>query len=113
MAGILIFGFYTPIEGIFSIQNLIISLAVCLVIFLLRGLFFRFILNKPLAPLFYFAPRGLITILLFLSIPASYKLPFMNESLITQIIFITILVMAFGNMIFGRKESPTEVKNSI
>lgn len=94
----LIFGFYTPIDELINLQNLIISAFLCICIFLLRGLFFKFILQKPLVPLFYFAPRGLITILLFLSIPVELKLPFLSEGLITQTIFISIVVMTFGNM---------------
>ncbi len=95
----LIFGFYTPIADLINLQNLIISTSICLCIFLLRGIFFKIIIHKPLIPLFYFAPRGLITILLFLSIPNDLMLPFVNEGLITQTIFITILVMTFGNML--------------
>jgi hypothetical protein len=103
----LIFGFYTSIIDLFNIQNLFISLSICLLIFLLRGLFFRFILHAPLTPIFYFAPRGLITILLFLSIPSDLKLPFMGEGLITQTIFITIFVMILGNMLTQKKKEET------
>ena len=99
----LIFGFYTSIVDLLNLQNLISSVSIIFSIFLLRGLFLRFILHKPLTPLFYFAPRGLITILLFLSIPAGLKLPFMSEGLITQIIFITIFIMVFGNFISQKK----------
>lgn len=95
----LIFGFYTPIADLLNLHNLIISTSICFSIFLLRGLFLKLILHKPLIPLLYFAPRGLITILLFLSIPIDLKLPFVHEGLITQTIFITILVMTLGNML--------------
>jgi len=60
------------------------------------------VLRLPLNPLFYFAPRGLITILLFLSIPAGLLLPFMNVGIVTQVIFITILMMTFGSIIFKK-----------
>ncbi len=105
----LIFGFYTSIVALLNLQNLIFSVSISCSIFLLRGLFLRFILHKPFAPLFYFAPRGLITILLFLSIPAGLKLPFMSEGLITQIIFITIFIMVIGNLLSQRK---TEIVHS-
>jgi hypothetical protein len=75
-------------------------------IFILRALYFKLVLRMPLKPLVFFAPRGLITILLFLSIPDDQLLPFMNKGLITQVIFISILLMTFGNIIFigKRKE---------
>jgi NhaP-type Na+/H+ or K+/H+ antiporter len=99
----LIFGFYTSIADLLNLNHLIISAFICLIIFLLRGLFLKLI-HKPLIPIFYFAPRGLITILLFLSIPVEMKLPFLSEGLITQTIFITILVMTIGNMVSKRRE---------
>jgi potassium/hydrogen antiporter len=100
----LIFGFYTSFKDLLNPNTLIISVAICFSIFLLRGLFIKFILRVPSGSLIYFAPRGLITILLFLSIPVAYKLPFMSEGLISQIIFITILVMTFGNMLTMRQK---------
>lgn len=112
----LIFGFYTSITALFNLQNLIYSVSICLSLFLLRVVFFRYFLRKPLTPITYFAPRGLITILLFLDIPANIKLPFMSEGLITQIIFITIFVMVIGNMIAQRKKEeiiPAVIDNNL
>jgi Kef-type K+ transport system membrane component KefB len=102
----LIFGFYTSIADLLNPHTFIISMVICFSIFLLRGIFFKLVLHKPLEQLFYFAPRGLITILLFLSIPIAFKLPFMSEGLIAQIIFITILVMVFGNILTRRQKEP-------
>lgn len=95
----LIFGYYTSLNELFNPHTLILSLTICISVFLLRGIFFKFILRQSPIPLLFFAPRGLITILLFLGVPAAYKLSFISEGLISQIIFITILVMALGNML--------------
>jgi potassium/hydrogen antiporter len=95
----LIFGYYTSLSELFNPHTLILSITICISIFLLRGIFFRYILRQSSVPLLFFAPRGLITILLFLGVPAAYKLSFMSEGLISQIIFITILVMALGNIL--------------
>jgi potassium/hydrogen antiporter len=100
----LIFGFYTSLSDLFNLQNLAISASICFSIVLLRALFFKFVVHKPLTPLLYFAPRGLITILLFLSIPVNMKLPFMSEGLVTQTISITILIMALGNMLSAKRK---------
>ena len=69
----------------------------------------QLLLSKlPLMPLLFIAPRGLITILLFLSIPAEKQLPFVDRSLIVQVILITALVMMSG-LIFNRnKTSPVQ-----
>jgi hypothetical protein len=45
----------------------------------------------------------LITILLFLSVLPTYNISFINDSLIIQIIIISVLVMAFG-LIKNRKK---------
>jgi hypothetical protein len=50
----------------------------------------------PISPLLFIAPRGLITILLFLSIPLSKNLEIANQSLILQVIILTALMMMFG-----------------
>lgn len=94
----IIFGYYTSILDILNLDNLLLASIISFAVFILRGLFFRYILRIPLNPLMFFAPRGLITILLFLSIPYTKVLPFMTQGLVTQIIFITILMMTFGTM---------------
>jgi hypothetical protein len=48
----------------------------------------------------------LITILLFLSIPITHRSKFMNNSLIIQVILLTVIVMMVGLM-FNKKEKIT------
>jgi potassium/hydrogen antiporter len=54
-------------------------------------------------PLVFVAPRGLITVLLFLAIPAEQLLPDINKSLVIQIILLSSLVMMAG-MMLAKKE---------
>lgn len=100
----IIFGYYTYVSDLINLSNLLLSIGLSLSIFVLRALYFRIVLKMPLYPLLFFAPRGLITILLFLTIPNNYALPFINQGLITQVIFISIFLMAFGNMLFRGKK---------
>lgn len=97
----IIFGYYTNISELLDFYSLIFALLITMGIFFLRAVFFR-IIRIPLNPLVFFAPRGLITILLFLSIPEEMRIPFMNQGLVTQVIFITILIMTFGNVFLGK-----------
>jgi len=101
----ILFGFYTSLSDLLSLSNLLCSLAISVSIFLLRALFFITVLRTPITPLVFFAPRGLITILLFFSIPSTMLLPFINVGVITQTIFITILVMTLGNMLYQKKSA--------
>ncbi len=100
----ILFGFYTSVSDLLNLNNLMTSLVISSSIFILRALFFKTVLRASLNPLVYFAPRGLITILLFFSIPSIMLLPFMNVGVITQVIFLTILMMTFGNIFFRKAE---------
>lgn len=50
-------------------------------------------------PVLFIAPRGLITILLFLNIPSSQAVSLVNKSLIIQVIILGALIMMIGLMI--------------
>jgi len=96
----IMFGFYAALEGLLNIGNIITGLAITGFIFLLRWLFIEKILRIPGKPLVFFAPRGLITILLFLNIPAAARIPFLSEEVVTLVILMTIAVLTAGNMIY-------------
>lgn len=110
----IIFGFYTSIEGLFLIRNLLTGLIITIIIFLLRSIFFRFVLKLPAVPLVFFAPRGLITILLFLSIPIDLRLPMITEEVVTIVIFLSMFFLMAGNLLYSRTKISSEkniVKN--
>jgi potassium/hydrogen antiporter len=52
-----------------------------------------------LKPLLFIAPRGLVTVLLFLSIPAERALPLFGKPLVIQVVLITALVMMVGTVL--------------
>ncbi len=103
----IIFGYYTSVEGIFYPENLLTALLITSGILLIRWLFFSYVLRIRSSSLILFAPRGLITILLFLSIPAVYVLPEINTEVITLVILMTLLAMMLGNIISPRKAKRT------
>jgi hypothetical protein len=49
-------------------------------------------------------PRGLITILLFYSIPSSFRLQQFNEGILLFIILATGLIMTAGSLLYGNKD---------
>ena len=93
----LMFGFLIETSDVINDQTIIWALAITGGIFGLRALFLK-LFKFPLTPLLYIAPRGLITILLFLSIPLNQTIKLVNNSLIIQVILLTSLVMMFGLM---------------
>ena len=105
----IIFGFYVRVEGLFEWHNLITAGAITAGIFLLRLFFFVTVIKMKPVPLALFAPRGLITILLFISIPAASRIFLINEEVITLVILLTIFIMTIGNMaVRGEKSGGLE-----
>ncbi|MBA4849717.1 cation:proton antiporter [Emticicia sp. BO119] len=91
----IMFGYYTDIEALLSLSDFVNALLILVFIFAGRYLIFT-LLKIRIAPLLYIAPRGLITILLFLAIPETHQVLEVNKGLLTQIIFLTAFVMMFG-----------------
>jgi len=79
------------------LSSIIFALIVLLRIFQLL------ILRLPVFPLAYVAPRGLITILLFVSIPASQTIESVDQTLITQVILMTSLFMMGATIFFTER----------
>jgi uncharacterized membrane protein YjdF len=91
----ILFGFLMSTDEILNQEALPVSLSITGLIIALRILFLLFF-GKKLNPLVFLAPRGLITILLFLSIPESQQIPFINKSVVIQVILFSALFMMFG-----------------
>jgi potassium/hydrogen antiporter len=99
----IIFGFTIDLNTLFNVQSLALAGVIFLMIVLLRILQLL-ILRLPVFPLAYVSPRGLITVLLFISIPASQKIDVVNQTLITQVILLTSLFM-MGATLFSKDKS--------
>ena len=99
----LLFGFLIETAEIINTQTIIWALAITAGIFIIRFILLK-LFKIETSPLLYIAPRGLITILLFLSIPMSQVSPLVNNSLILQVIILTALVMMLGLM-FNKNKS--------
>ncbi|MGZ5242998.1 MAG: sodium:proton antiporter [Bacteroidia bacterium] len=93
----LLFGYLIETAEIINTETILWSVGIVAGIFLIRAIMLK-LLNLPISPLLFIAPRGLITILLFFAIPASQVIPIVNKSLIIQVIILTALIMMFGLM---------------
>jgi potassium/hydrogen antiporter len=93
----LLFGYLIEITEVVNTDTLLWALGIVFFIFTFRTIQLK--LSKlPLQPLLFVAPRGLITILLFLSIEPTHTISLVNKSLIIQVIILTALLMMFGLM---------------
>ncbi|WP_027377812.1 cation:proton antiporter [Kaistella palustris] len=91
----IVFGFVLKTEDIINQDSLVWSLSIVVAIYVLRAVFLK-IGKMDMQPLFYIAPRGLITVLLFLSIAPEDRFPYLNESVVIQVILLTTFVMMLG-----------------
>ncbi len=95
------FGFLLETSEILNTDTLVWSVGIVILIYAFRALQLR-LSNLSFKTLLYVAPRGLITILLFLSITPEQRIFFVNKSLIIQVIILTTLIMMFSLMIASK-----------
>jgi Kef-type K+ transport system membrane component KefB len=105
----LLFGYLIETREILDTESLAWSVSIVTAIFLIRIIQFK-LSGVKLFPKVFVAPRGLITILLFLSIVPAQSVDFINRSLLVQVILLTALVMMFGLMLSKKEETPVEIE---
>lgn len=99
----ILFGFLIDLSDVLNTDTIPLAIAITLGIFIIRAIVL-YLFKIRWMPLLYMAPRGLITILLFLSIPIAQQTYMINKSLITQVIILTAIGMMYGLMRFKHQE---------
>ncbi|HNW22109.1 MAG TPA: cation:proton antiporter [Bacteroidales bacterium] len=100
----LLFGFLLETSELLNSHTIVWALLIAAGIFLFRYLLLK-IFRLPAQELWFIAPRGLITILLFLSIPMEQSSALVNKSLMVQVVIISALVM-MGGSLFPKGKTP-------
>lgn len=104
----IVFGLSMMLESMLDMQALALSVVLTASIYFVRRLLLKsFTNNKSLNILTIMAPRGLITVLLFYSIPQELQTDKFPESVILFIILFTSVVMSVG-LIHGGKSGDGE-----
>jgi NhaP-type Na+/H+ and K+/H+ antiporter len=98
-----VLGITFDIRELLDMQALYISLGVLALIYLTRLVTLKVSMVKSLFPLVWLAPRGLITIMLVISVPAQYRTEF-PDSILLYVILISCLIMMGGLMSSKRDE---------
>jgi cell volume regulation protein A len=91
----ILFGYMIKTSEIMNQDTILWALFTVFFAFLIRAIQLK-LSNLDLTPLLFIAPRGLITILLFISIIPERNISMVNNSLIIQVIIITAIIMAIG-----------------
>ena len=93
----ILFGYVADIYQMANTETIVIGTVIFIIIVIVRLLGLLLVDRQSVAPLVFFAPRGLITILLFISIPVQVKMDIMNEGLLLIVIFLSLLLLIWGS----------------
>jgi len=100
----ILFGYLIEAAEVLNPATFLWALGIVFFIFAFRAIQLK--LSKlSLRSLLFVAPRGLITILLFLSIDPTQSISLVNKSLIIQVIILTALLMMIGLMTNNPEEN--------
>lgn len=98
----LLFGYLIETNELLNTETILWSVGITLSVFILRWISLK-LFKITIQPLTFIAPRGLITILLFLNIPVGQNCVIAGKPLVIQVIILTAVFMMIGFM-FSRKE---------
>lgn len=107
-----LFGYMINVHMLFDGLVIVIGTAIVLVIYLVRFLYLRLFVRDHILPELFFSPRGLVTIVLFYSIPIGMTFDTFDDGILFYVIVLTILIMMFGSMWFTPKESTRQVEET-
>lgn len=106
-----LFGFSVVAGALINAEAAILCGAVLLAIYLVRPLFIRLAVGIRSVPVMFITPRGLISILLFFSLPASLRISGVDTPLLFMVVLATCLIMAFGLIASGSRLPTVEHGN--
>jgi Kef-type K+ transport system membrane component KefB len=101
----LLFGYSINLHAIFSSDIITVGSVVVIILFIVRFLYLRFLLKESVYPEVFFIPRGLITVLLFYKIPASYHPEKLQGGILFFVVIVTSLIMMLSMIFYRKKES--------
>ncbi|MCE7990808.1 MAG: sodium:proton exchanger [Roseivirga sp.] len=105
------FGASLDLAGLIDFELWGIGLLIVAVFFITRYLFLKlFYWKGSILPELFITPRGLITVLLFFSIPASLESESFNQDIILVTIIVTSVIMTWGLIKYGKSEEDLEVE---
>jgi len=97
-----IFGFTILLSSLLDLKVWLVSAVILVILYGVRYLYFRLIIRKRIFPDIWLAPRGLITILLFFSIPENLIVEEFNTGILLLVILVSSVTMAIALIRFRR-----------
>ncbi|HTA26740.1 MAG TPA: cation:proton antiporter [Bacteroidia bacterium] len=104
----ILFGYTMNLNSLITPEVVITGSLIIACILFARFIFLLFISRTHVIPELFIAPRGLVTVVLFYSIPAHFISPAFNDGIIYYVIIVSSLIMMLGLMFTKTKFSETE-----
>jgi len=106
----IVFGMSITLDGFNQLSVFMVAILALAIMYLFRWAALRLITPKRVFPALYVAPRGLITILLFYSIPAHHQIASFSPAILFLVIITSNLIMMYGLIRNGQgiEETPEE-----
>jgi NhaP-type Na+/H+ or K+/H+ antiporter len=92
----LLFGFSITLSNLVSLPLLLQGLLIVAVLTFIRFLYLKYVARTDLIPELFIAPKGLISVLLFYSIPSRLLIGEVSENMLFVVILLTGLLMMVG-----------------
>ena len=106
----IVFGMSITLDGFNQISAFVISILSLAIMYLLRWGALKVIAPKQMLPGLFVAARGLITILLFYSIPEEHQIPDFSLAVLFLIIISSNLIMMYGLIKNGNTSEEVEAE---
>jgi len=110
-----IFGFTIVLASLLDLKVWLVSILILGILYGLRWAWFRLVIRKDIYPDVWMAPRGLITILLFFSIPENLVVAEFNTGILLLVILASSILMAVFLIKYrrsGTREPELEVRDT-
>lgn len=105
----LLFGFSITLSNLMSWSLLFQGVLIVAVLTFIRFLYLKYVAKTDLIPELFIAPKGLISVLLFYSIPQNMLIGEVSENILFVVILFTGLLMMIGLMLAHRTPDMLEV----
>jgi len=92
----ILFGYSINLQSLMSMDVFLEGMVIALAGLGIRFLYYILFSRRDMMPQVFIAPRGLITILLYYSIPAVYVIPELTEGVLAFVIAFSIVIMIGG-----------------
>jgi len=90
------FGMAIDIEALWDLKIITAGSIIVAILYIIRYIYFKIFIKTSCFPEIFLSPRGLITIVLFYSIPAQYLLPDFSINLLFYVIIVTSIIMSIA-----------------